>query len=60
MTGLSFFKADVAEKALEKFANPSTESLEPQDPLPIILLKTRLKPDRSPKVFTSLMAEFSI
>ena len=27
--------ADVAEKALEKFSNPSAEALEPQDPLPI-------------------------
>ncbi len=27
--------ADVAEKALEKFSNPSAESLEHQDPLPI-------------------------
>lgn len=26
--------ADVAEKAFEEFANPSTESLEHQDPLP--------------------------
>ena len=53
--------ADVAEKALEKFANPSTENVEKAKILCLfLLLNTHLMSDRSQNVFTLPMAAFSV
>ena len=56
---VTFPLSDVAKKALENSADPSTACLERHDPLPVLSLRTRLKSERRPNESTSPTAAFS-
>ena len=56
---VTFPLSDVAAKALENFADPSTDCLERPDPLPIPFIEDTPKSERRPNESTSPTAAFS-